>query len=166
MIFEPRVFGDDRGHFFESYNDQLFAKEGGIENKFVQDNQAFSTKGILRGMHLQTGEAAQAKLVRCTQGSVFDVAVDLRPGSPTLHKWFGLELSDENRKQLFVPRGFAHGYLVLSETATFAYKCDNYYNKSAEGGLRWDDPEIGIQWPKLDVDFLVNERDGNWPLVG
>lgn len=165
IVFEPRVFGDERGYFFESYNDKLFRSEGGIDAVFVQDNQAASTKGVLRGMHLQKGDAAQAKLVRVIEGSVFDVAVDLRPDSPTLHQWFGIELTAENRKQLFVPRGFAHGYLVLSDTAVFAYKCDNYYNKAAEGGLRYNDPTIGIEWPAIGLDFTVNERDQNWDLV-
>ncbi|PHI18161.1 dTDP-4-dehydrorhamnose 3,5-epimerase [Lewinellaceae bacterium SD302] len=163
-IFTPRVFGDERGHFFESYNEQTF-REAGIDNHFVQDNQAASTQGVLRGMHFQTGKSAQAKLVRCTEGAVFDVAVDLRPDSPTLHQWFGLELSAENKKQLFVPRGFAHGYLVLTPTATFAYKCDNFYDRTAEGGLRWDDPGIGIEWPELKVEFQINERDQGWRLV-
>lgn len=164
IVFEPRVFGDERGYFFESYNDRLFAEEGNINAQFVQDNQAASTKGVLRGMHLQHGDAAQAKLVRVIEGSVFDVAVDLRPNSPTLHQWYGIELTAENRKQLFVPRGFAHGYLVLSDTATFAYKCDNYYNKAQEGGLRYNDPKIGIEWPDLGVELKVNERDLNWDL--
>lgn len=164
-VFEPRVFGDERGHFFESYNEKLFRQAGGIDCHFVQDNQAFSRRGTLRGLHFQTGDHAQAKLVRVVSGAVFDVAVDLRPGSPTLYQWFGLELSSENRKQLFVPRGFAHGYLVLSPEAVFAYKCDNYYAKAAEGGLRYDDPEIGVAWPKLDTDYLVNERDAGWDLL-
>lgn len=164
-VFTPRIFGDQRGHFFESYNTKTFAEAGGIATTFVQDNQAFSSQGVLRGMHFQTGASAQAKLVRCIQGSVYDVAVDLRPNSPTLHQWFGIELSAENRKQLFVPRGFAHGYLVLTPTATFAYKCDNFYDKSAEGGIRWNDPKIGIEWPKLAMDYIVNERDEGWDLV-
>lgn len=165
MIFEPKVHGDARGYFFESYNEKLFREAGGIDNHFVQDNQAASTKGVLRGLHFQTGDSAQAKLVRCTEGAVFDVAVDLRPDSPTLHQWFGLELSAENRRQLFVPRGFAHGYLVLTDTATFAYKCDNFYDRDAEGGLRYDDPKVGIDWPKLAADYTVNERDLNWSLL-
>ncbi|OAV45715.1 dTDP-4-dehydrorhamnose 3,5-epimerase [Lewinella sp. 4G2] len=164
MIFEPRVFGDERGHFFESYNAKTF-QEVGITNEFVQDNQARSARGILRGMHRQTGDAAQAKLVRVVEGSVYDVAVDLRPGSPTLHHWFGVELTADNKKQLFVPRGFAHGYLVLSETATFAYKCDNYYAPDAEAGLRYDDPTVGIEWPTVDTPLVVAERDLSWPLL-
>ena len=163
-MFTPRVFGDERGYFFESYNERAFI-EGGIEAKFVQDNQARSTRGVLRGMHYQTGEFAQSKLVRVIEGEVFDVAVDLRPDSPTLHQWFGIHLSGENQKQLFVPRGFAHGYLVLSETAVFAYKCDNFYAKHAEGGLRYDDPAIGIEWPEVGGEYVVAERDLKWALL-
>ena len=166
QIFEPRRFEDERGYFYESYNDRTFLEQGGIDCRFVQDNQAASTRGVLRGLHFQSGSYAQAKLVRCIQGSVFDVAVDIRPNSPTLHQWFGLELSAENHRQLFVPRGFAHGYLVLSETAIFAYKCDNYYSKAAEGGLRYNDPAIGVEWPTLACDFIVNERDSHWTLLG
>ncbi len=164
QLFTPRVFGDERGYFFESWNRDTF-REAGIDNAFVQDNQASSPRGVLRGMHLQRGEHAQAKLVRVVQGEVFDVAVDLRPGSPTLHQWYGVHLSEENHRQLFVPRGFAHGYLVLSATAVFAYKCDNFYAPKAEGGLRYDDPAIGIQWPALAMDYTVAERDLHWPLL-
>lgn len=163
-IFTPRIFGDDRGYFFESYNRQTFAAAG-VTNDFVQDNQARSPRGVLRGLHFQTGAAAQAKLVRVISGEVFDVAVDLRPGSPTLHRWFGVHLSGENQRQLFVPRGFAHGYLVLSEAAVFAYKCDNYYAPDAEGGLRYDDPRIGIEWPAVDAELVVAQRDLDWPLL-
>lgn len=165
QLFEPRIFGDDRGYFFESYNQKTFT-EAGINNAFVQDNQALSPKGVLRGLHFQTGDSAQAKLVRVISGEVFDVAVDMRPGSPTLHQWYGTRLSGENNHQLFIPAGFAHGYLVLSETALFAYKCDNFYNPAAEGGLRYDDPAIGIEWPELEVDFLVAERDLGWASLG
>jgi dTDP-4-dehydrorhamnose 3,5-epimerase len=161
QVFTPRVFGDERGYFFESWNKRSFA-EAGIDSKFVQDNQARSPKGVLRGLHFQTGDHAQAKLVRVIEGEVFDVAVDLRPNSPTLHQWFGTRLSGENQKQMYVPRGFAHGYLVLSETAVFAYKCDNFYAKHAEGGLRYDDPTIGIEWPEVDVELVIAERDLDW----
>ena len=161
MIFEPRVFRDERGYFFESYNEKKFV-EAGIDARFVQDNEASSSRGVLRGMHWQSGDEAQAKLVRVIDGSVFDVAVDMRPGSPTLHQWFGVELSGENYRQLYVPRHFAHGYLVLSETATFAYKCDNYYAPQSETGLRYDDPAIGIQWPDLGMDPVIVERDLKW----
>lgn len=164
LVFEPRVFHDDRGFFYESYNERAF-HAAGITNHFVQDNHAASTIGVLRGLHFQTGDSAQAKLVRCIEGAVYDVAVDLRPGSPTLHQWFGIELSAQNHRQLFVPRGFAHGYLVLTQTAIFAYKCDNFYDKAAEGGLQFDDPTIGIEWPVMTSDYEVNDRDRNWPLL-
>lgn len=161
LIIEPRVFGDERGYFFESYNEKAF-HAAGITCRFVQDNQAMSTKGVLRGMHFQAGDSAQAKLVRVISGEVFDVAVDLRPDSPTQGQWYGAYLSGENGKQLFVPRGFAHGYLVTSDEAVFAYKCDNFYDPTAEGGLRYDDPKTGIEWPKLDIEFIVAERDLRW----
>lgn len=161
LIFEPRVFGDERGYFFESYNAKAF-REAGIDCTFVQDNQAKSSKGVLRGLHFQTGDAAQAKLVRVISGEVFDVAVDLREDSPTKGQWFGVYLSEENQRQLFVPRGFAHGYLVTSEEAVFAYKCDNFYAPEAEGGLRYDDPELGIEWPTLGTEYIVAARDLAW----
>lgn len=165
MIFEPRIFRDERGYFYESWNDKTFRQEGELDVSFVQDNQAASTKGVLRGLHFQSGESAQGKLVRCVSGAVFDVAVDIRPDSPTLHQWYGLELSADNHRQFYVPRGFAHGYLVLTDTAVFAYKCDNYYDKVAEGGLRYDDPTINIQWPDIGVDYIVNDRDQGWRLL-
>lgn len=161
LVFEPRVFGDERGYFFESYNEKKF-HEAGITNQFVQDNQAKSSKGVLRGLHFQTGEHAQAKLVRVISGEVFDVAVDLREGSATYGAWHGVYLSGENNRQLFVPRGFAHGYLVTSDEAVFAYKCDNLYAPQAEGGRRYDDPEIGISWPDLGMEYVVAERDLRW----
>lgn len=161
LIFEPKVFGDERGYFFESFNEKTF-REAGIDCNFVQDNQAKSTKGVLRGLHYQTGDAAQAKLVRVLSGEVFDVAVDLRSDSPTKGQWFGLYLSGENQRQLYVPRGFAHGYLVTSEEALFAYKCDNYYDPSAEGGLRYDDAKIGIEWPTIEQPYTIAQRDLEW----
>lgn len=162
QVFTPRVFGDERGYFLESYNENTF-RAAGIDARFVQDNQARSSRGVLRGLHYQTGADAQAKLVRVIEGEVFDVAVDLRLNSPTLGQWFGTVLSGEKHNQLYIPKGFAHGYLVLSESALFAYKCDNFYQPNAEGGLRYDDPAIRIDWPELDVDFLVAERDLAWP---
>jgi len=165
QLFEPRIFGDERGYFFESYNQRVFT-EAGIDNLFVQDNQALSSRGVLRGLHFQKGEDAQAKLVRVIQGEIFDVAVDLRPDSPTLHHWYGVRLSGENQRQLFLPRGFAHGYSVLSETALVAYKSDNFYAPPAEGGLRYDDPAIGIEWPVMEIDFMVAQRDLDWELLG
>lgn len=161
LLFEPRVFGDERGYFYESYNEQKFL-EAGITCKFVQDNQAMSTKGVLRGLHFQKGKSAQAKLVRVISGEVYDVVVDLRKGSETFGEWYGVYLSGKNNRQLFVPRGFAHGYLVTSDEAVFAYKCDNFYDPKAEGGRRFDDPEIGIEWPELGMEYVVAERDLAW----
>lgn len=164
LIFDPQVWEDERGYFFESYNRRTFA-EAGITADFVQDNEARSTYGVLRGLHYQTGAAAQAKLVRVTQGEVYDVAVDLRPDSPTHGRWLGLHLSAANRRQLFVPRGFAHGYLVLSDTAVFNYKCDNYYDRAAEGGLRYDDPRLNIDWPLPAEVFVVSDKDLRLPYL-
>lgn len=166
-IIEPTVFGDDRGYFMETYSKADF-EEIGITCEFVQDNQSKSKKGVLRGLHFQK-ENTQAKLVRCISGEVFDVAVDLRPGSNTYGKWEGVILSAENKKMFMIPKGFAHGFLVLSETAEFAYKCDDIYNHAAEGGLKWDDPEIGIVWPEIPgvgrEDYLTSEKDGKWPTL-
>lgn len=158
MVFEPAVFRDERGYFFESYNQRVWA-EAGVDTVFVQDNQARSTRGVLRGLHYQVGEMAQAKLVRVTEGEVLDVAVDLRENSPTLGQWYSIRLSAENRHQLFVPRGFAHGYLVLSEVAEFAYKCDNFYSRAHEGGVRFNDPELAIDWEFDLAEVIVSEKD-------
>ncbi len=148
----------------ETYNVKTF-KEAGIDTTFVQDNQAASSYGVLRGMHLQTRDAAQAKLVRVISGEVYDVTVDMRPGSPTYKKSYGLYLSGENHRQLFVPRGFIHGYLVTSDHAVFAYKCDNFYAPQTEQGYRYDDPAFAIDWPKIEGDYTVAERDLNWPFL-
>jgi dTDP-4-dehydrorhamnose 3,5-epimerase len=165
IIFEPQVWGDDRGYFYESYNYNSF-KSAGIDNIFIQDNQARSTYGVLRGLHYQLGEHAQAKLVRVIEGSVLDVVLDLREGSPTFGKHFSIELSVENKKQLLVPRGFAHGYVVLSETAEFFYKCDNFYNKASEGGVIYNDPQLKIDW-KIDLkDAVLSEKDIELPVLG
>ncbi|MBB4080256.1 dTDP-4-dehydrorhamnose 3,5-epimerase [Lewinella aquimaris] len=164
LIFEPRVFEDSRGYFYESYNTKTF-REAGIETTFVQDNQAASTKGVLRGLHQQTGHASQTKLVRVISGEVFDVTVDLRPDSPTYHQWYGIYLSGENHRQLYIPRGFAHGYLVTSEEATFVYKCDNFYAPETEQGFRYDDPAFGVEWPKMEGGYTVADRDHTWPLA-
>lgn len=162
MVFEPRVFTDERGYFFESYQRKAFA-EAGITTDFVQDNEARSTRGILRGLHYQVPPYAQAKLVRVVHGEVLDVVVDLRETSPTYGKWYSIRLSGENKKQLYVPRGFAHGYAVLSEEAVFCYKCDNYYSKAHEGGLRYDDPAFGIDW-EIDLSMaILTDRDKEWP---
>ena len=153
VIVEPNVFEDARGYFFESYNEAEFVQNG-ISNRFVQDNQSKSSYGVIRGLHCQLGEHAQAKLVRVLKGKVLDVAVDIRKNSPTFGKHVAVELSDENKRQLFIPRGFLHGFSVLSEEAVFAYKCDNLYCKEAEFGIRYDDPEIGIDW-KIPADKVI-----------
>ena len=165
VVVDVKSHGDDRGYFMETYKKSDFVA-GGITCDFVQDNQSSSTKGVLRGLHFQK-EHPQAKLVRVVSGRVFDVAVDLRPGSPTYGKWEGVELSAENRRQFFVPRGFAHGFLVLSDTAEFCYKCDDVYYPNDEGGLMWNDPDIGIAWPALEGDatfdpseVILSEKDG------
>ncbi len=163
-IIEPTVFGDDRGYFMETYSELEFA-EIGINNKFVQDNQSKSKKGVLRGLHFQK-ENSQAKLVRCIKGEVFDVAVDLRPKSKTYGKWEGVILSEENKKMFMIPKGFAHGFLVLSDIAEFAYKCDDVYNHEAEGGLKWDDPDVNIEWPIDNIskaELITSEKDSKWP---
>ena len=163
-IIEPTVFGDKRGYFMETYSQKDF-EELGLNYTFVQDNQSKSSKGVLRGLHFQK-ENTQAKLVRCLKGEVFDVAVDLRPGSKTYGKWEGVILSEENKKMFMIPKGFAHGFLVLSDEAEFTYKCDDVYNPNAEGGLAWNDPEVGIDWPMGDIkveDLLTSEKDAKWP---
>lgn len=163
VIFEPRIFTDDRGYFFETYNEKLF-NDNGIAAKFVQDNQSKSSYGVIRGLHFQKGEHAQAKLVRVLQGSVLDVAVDLRAGSETYGKYVAVELSDVNNLQLFIPRGFAHGFSVLSRTAVFAYKCDNLYCKESEGGIDCNDPDLGIDWQIPVEDRVLSEKDKLHPL--
>lgn len=165
LIFEPKVFGDERGYFFESYNEKVFAGQG-IERPFVQDNQAFSRRGVLRGLHYQTGEHAQAKLVQVLQGEVLDVAVDLRPGSQTYGEVFSHVLSQENKMQMYIPRGFAHGYIVLSETALFFYKCDNFYAPQAEAGIRPDCPQLNIDWGMPLDAATIAQRDRNFPSFG
>jgi len=160
-IVEPTVFGDDRGYFFESYNENEF-KKNALNYIFVQDNQSKSKKGVLRGLHYQKN-FPQTKLVRVLKGEVFDVAVDLRNGSPTYGQWVGEILSESNKKQLLIPRGFAHGFLVLSEEAVFAYKCDDFYHPEDEGGIMFDDPDIGVEWPKIDVEYLLSDKDKKHP---
>ncbi|CAH0998943.1 dTDP-4-dehydrorhamnose 3,5-epimerase [Neolewinella maritima] len=162
LVFEPRVFGDERGYFFEAYNEQVF-QEVDAAACFVQDNQAASSRGVLRGLHFQAGEAAQAKLVRVVSGEVYDVTVDIRPTSPTYLQWYGLYLSGDNHRQLYIPRGYAHGYVVTSKEAIFLYKCDNFYAPEAEGGLRYDDPAIGVEWPEVEGGYHIVERDLAWP---
>ena len=163
FILEPKKFGDSRGYFMESFNAQTFQELTGVETQFVQDNQSYSSKGVLRGLHAQAGTHAQAKLVRVLQGAVLDVAVDVRQGSETYGQYVAVELSEENNKQLFVPRGFLHGFVVLSDTATFFYKCDNYYHKDAECGIYPLDETLGIDW-KLPVEELIlSDKDQEAP---
>lgn len=158
IILKPRVFKDDRGYFFEAYNDSRY-KEAGIKFDFVQDNISYSSKNTIRGLHYQIGDFAQSKLVQVVQGKVIDVAVDLRKNSPTFGKHFAIELSDENNLQFYIPHGFAHGFSVLSETALFHYKCDNYYNKESERGIIYNDKTIGIDW-QIDLNnAIVSEKD-------
>ena len=160
-VITPQVFGDSRGYFMETYQYEDFAKAG-IDVTFVQDNQSSSTKGVLRGLHFQI-HYPQDKLVRVVRGSVFDVAVDLREGSTTYGKWFGVVLSEENKKQFFIPKNFAHGFYVLSDTAEFCYKCSDYYHPNDEGGLAWNDPEIGVRWPLIEgVPLNLSEKDKAW----
>jgi dTDP-4-dehydrorhamnose 3,5-epimerase len=178
-IVEPRVFEDSRGYFFESYSKAKF-EAAGLHYDFIQDNQSKSCYATVRGLHFQKGEHAQAKLVRVLEGTVLDVAVDLRAGSPTYGKHVAVELSAENKRQLYIPRGFAHGFLVLSDTAEFCYKCDDFYHPNDEGGLAWNDPAIGIQWPQVTGSYTgsasaegyaladgtplnLSEKDQKWP---
>ena len=163
-VIEPAVHGDSRGYFMETYN-QKDMEEAGLTMKFVQDNQSCSTKGVLRGLHFQK-EFPQGKLVRVIKGTVFDVAVDLRSGSETYGKWFGIELSEENKKQFYISEGFAHGFLVLSDVAEFCYKVTDFYHPGDEGGLAWNDPEIGVDWPMpegmTEKDLIISEKDQHW----
>ncbi len=163
LIIEPRVWGDARGFFFESYHERKYV-EAGIDAHFVQDNHSRSRRGTLRGLHFQKTRP-QGKLCRVVRGEVFDVAVDIRPGSPRFGQWAGAVLSEENQRQIWVPRGFAHGFLVLSESADFLYKCDELYDPSDEAGVRWDDPSIGIQWPHTQCEFLLSDKDRVLPLL-
>ena len=163
FVLEPIIHEDERGYFFESYNHKDFCEAIGQEITFVQDNVSLSKKGVLRGLHFQTGEHAQAKLVSVLQGRIQDVVVDLRKDSPTFGQYFSIELSDQNKKQLFVPRGFAHGFLTLSETASVFYKCDNYYSKEAEGGIRFDETALGIIWKMKRQTIIISKRDSFLP---
>jgi dTDP-4-dehydrorhamnose 3,5-epimerase len=158
-ILEPTVFEDERGYFYEKFNEKKFEELTGMNGHFVQDNISKSSYGVLRGLHLQKGAHAQAKLVSCLEGNVWDVVVDLRPDSPTFAQWFGIELSAKNRLQFYVPRGFGHGFSVLSEHAVFAYKCDNFYNKESEGGVLWNDAELNIDWNLPETDVILSDKD-------
>ncbi|WP_432672384.1 dTDP-4-dehydrorhamnose 3,5-epimerase [Flavobacterium sp. SM2513] len=163
FIVEPKVITDDRGYFMESFNEKIFQNGVGQKVHFVQDNQSFSTKGVLRGLHYQTGTHAQAKLVRVLSGEVLDVAVDIRPESPTFGQHVCAILSDENKRQFFVPRGFAHGFLVLSETAIFFYKCDNFYNAASEGGIMYNDETLNIDWKFPTENLIISQKDASLP---
>ena len=163
LILEPRVFGDERGFFMESFNQKTFNETTGLALDFVQDNHSRSAKGVLRGLHYQIAPHAQGKLVRVTQGVVFDVGVDIRRASPTFGQWVGVELSGRNHRQLWVPPGLAHGFLVLSESADFLYKTTAYYEPKAERALRWDDPALGIRWPDLGAPPLLAAKDAAAP---
>lgn len=165
FVLSPKVWGDHRGYFYEAYNKTLLA-DAGITNQFVQDNQARSTYGVLRGLHYQIGQYAQAKLVRVLEGVVLDVVVDLREHSASYGQSYSIELSAENKKQLMIPRGFAHGYVVLSDTAEFFYKCDNVYNKESEGGLIYNDPQLQIDWRIDTKDAKLSEKDLKLPTFG
>ena len=164
VIIEPDVFGDARGYFFESYSQKKFDEQV-RPVKFVQDNESKSKYGVLRGLHFQKGKDAQSKLVRVVKGRVLDVAVDIRKGSPTFGKYVAVELTEDNHRQLFVPRGFAHGFSVLSEEAIFQYKCDNLYAPQSEGAIAWNDPEVGIDWQLPAEDVLLSAKDANHPLL-
>jgi len=163
FVIEPKVFQDARGYFFESFRQEKFTGSD-VEVSFVQDNESKSSYGVIRGLHYQLNPFAQAKLVRVIQGAVFDVAVDLRNGSPTFGKWFGMELNGDNKKQLYIPRGFAHGFSVLTETAVFSYKCDNYYNKDSERSIRYDDATLNIDWKIEGNKQVISEKDLDAPV--
>ena len=163
IVLKPKVFEDDRGYFYESFNEEGFESLSGIKVNFIQDNQSCSSKGTLRGLHFQKGDAAQAKLVRVTKGSAYDVAVDLRPDSPTFKKWYGVELSAENHLQFFIPRGFAHAFVALEDNTIFQYKVDNYYSSVNDGGVIWSDEELAITWPKLKL--ALSEKDITLPKI-
>ena len=163
LVVEPQVYGDSRGYFFESFNAAKFAEQTGIDTQFVQDNESCSSYGVVRGLHMQLPPHAQAKLVRVVEGRVLDVAVDLRKDSPTFGKHFAIELTGENHLQVYIPKGFAHGFSVLSETAVFQYKCDGYYAPASEAAIAWDDPDLGIDW-KLPIEAVVlSDKDRNHP---
>jgi dTDP-4-dehydrorhamnose 3,5-epimerase len=159
FVITPRVFEDERGYFFESFNQKVFEEETGVSVNFVQDNQSMSSKGVLRGLHFQKGVSSQAKLVQVIKGKVLDVCVDIRKESPTFGKHFSIILDDIDRKQLFVPRCFAHGFLVLEDNTIFSYKCDNFYNKESESGIIYNDESLAIDWGISDNDFIISEKD-------
>lgn len=164
-IIDPQVFGDKRGYFFESFNAERFLAQTGIDVTFVQDNESRSKRGVLRGLHFQMDPYAQAKLVRVVSGRVLDVAVDIRPESPTFGKYVATELSGDNHRQMFIPKGFAHGYVVLEDNTVFQYKCDEFYHPESEGGIAWNDPQIGIEWPLSESELILSDKDRNRPTL-
>lgn len=163
LILEPKVFGDARGFFYESFNQQAFNTATGLDVQFVQDNHSRSSKGVLRGLHYQLPPHAQGKLVRCVRGAVFDVAVDIRSGSATFGKWVGVELSEDNNRQFWIPPGFAHGFVTLTNSADFLYKTTNYYAPTHDRSIIWSDPDVGIDWPELGMSPLLAPKDANAP---
>ena len=165
FVIEPQVFGDERGYFFESFNAERFRAQTGAEVTFVQDNESRSKRGVLRGLHFQRAPYEQAKLVRVVQGRVLDVAVDIRPESPTFGKYVMTELSGENHRQMFIPKGFAHGYVVLEDDTVFQYKCDEYYHPEYEGGIAWNDPQIGIEWGIPEREIILSDKDRKHPIL-
>ncbi len=165
FVIEPQVFGDERGYFFESFNAERFLAQTGVEVTFVQDNESRSRRGVLRGLHFQREPHAQAKLVRVVQGRVLDVAVDIRLESPTFGRYVAVELSGENHRQLFIPKGFAHGYVVLEDDTVFQYKCDEFYHPASEGGIAWNDPQIGIEWPLAESEIILSDKDRKHPTL-
>lgn len=164
LLIEPKVFGDERGFFFESFNQKTFEEATGLKRGFVQDNHSKSQKGVLRGLHYQLPPMAQGKLVRVVQGEVFDVAVDIRKSSPTFGKWVGALLSADNKAQFWIPEGFAHGFITLSDTAEFLYKTTSYYSPEHEGSIIWNDPLLGIDWPQIDIEPSLSKKDNEAPL--
>lgn len=165
LTLEPRIFADDRGFFMEAWNRSTFARAAGIDIDFVQDNHSHSVKGVLRGMHYQLDPHAQGKLVRVLAGAIFDVAVDIRRTSETFGRWIGIELNEDNKRQLWIPRGFAHGFLVLSDRADVLYKASDYYAPECDRGVRWNDPLIGIEWPIDGLELIISEKDANAPYL-
>lgn len=163
FVIEPTIYGDERGYFFESFNAEQFARETGLEAHFVQDNEAKSRRGVVRGLHYQLPPYAQAKLVRVVSGVVWDVAVDIRRNSPTFGQYTAIELSGENKRQLYIPEGFAHGYAVLSDEAVFQYKCTEYYHPESEGGIMWNDPQLAIPWPLSIEEMILSDKDRRYP---
>ena len=165
LIIEPDVYGDNRGYFYESFNERRFWEQTGIKTNFIQDNESKSKYGVVRGLHFQKGKFAQAKLIHVAKGRILDVAVDIKPESPTFGQYVATELSDSNHRQLYIPQGYAHGFSVLSDEAIFQYKCDNYYEPKAEGGILWNDPQIGIDWLLPEENITLSEKDKKHPLL-